>query len=703
MRFDSPRPLLRTLAVWLTVLACTALTAGLVWHGSYGEHTGLRHADSGLPMITAADGFFYLAHAKEEASEAMAPAPLLSRLAHYAANATGLPLEAVAFWLPCVLAAGMACWYAGWARLLRLSTTAAVLAAAAGSLVPAWVERSRMGWFDTDPGIAFLWQGMLWATACLGWPFAYGQNSGQRSLRGGWGESRGGGRRLLALAVLLLCGVVLALWWMPGAALLPLCLLLLAITFPWAHNRRESNIRFTLLAVLLMGGVLGLLLPDAFLPQRLAALRLYALEHARLILGMKEGLIYASIAELDPVKAPVYMRAIGGGMVGGVLALGAVLAFVSTRRAAAVFLLPSLAMLVLGAMGERFLYLAALPLGLAVGCLPETLTRLWEKSPLFSSFGGWSHAPRAALLTRTGGVLLACAALGNMLYFLWGWVPDGHFRHSHDTVAVHLRRASPPGSPVWNWWDDGYFLQARTGLRTLFDGGSQAPDAAFVAARPFVLEDTVLARRWIRFFSLRGVGALAVLERHWGGSESAVAALERVLAAPDAAAAAAVLRELPPLPPELGDAYPWLFPQGRVFLYLSHRVLRLSQWWMPLGQQLSPDRQAVRTHIDPIASEGLAYNTANGELTLPKAIGERGYSTVQGAYLTDVKPLAEPWPDKSGLYLVASLQSPWLYITTGHALHSLPLRLMAPGGAEIEGFTPIAVDYDAAGAWEVLP
>lgn len=721
MRTDTSPPALRTLAVWITVLICTAATALLVWQGSYDQHPDLRYADSGLPMITAADGFFYLAQAKDAGATS---APLLSRLARHAADATGLPLESVAFWLPCLLAAGMAFWYAGWARLLHLSITAAVLAAAAGSLMPAWVERSRIGWFDTDPGIAFLWQGTLWATACLGLP-AYA--SGMR-LR----------HRLTALAVLVLCGGLLAWWWMPGAALLPLCLALLGITFPWADTRREGALRLGLLLVVVIGGLLALFLPDALLPQAVSRLRLYALDHARLILGMKEGLIYASIAELDPVKADVYLRTVGGGVAGGVVVLGAVLAFACTQRAATLFLLPALGMLVLGIFGERFLYLAALPLGLALGWLPTVAAALGKDTlagrhacAVCATRHGQSLS-RPQLRSRplserlsslrgswVCGLLLVGVAFGNMLYFLSGWVPDGHFRQEHDTVAVHLRRASTPAAPVWNWWDDGYFLQARTGLRPLFDGGTQAPDVAFVAARPMVMENTLLARRWIRFFALRGVQALGIIEQHWGGAAkadgagsaadalgTAVAALERVLAAPHAEAAEAVLRTLPPLPPELGDARAWLFPQERVFLYLSQRVLRLSQWWMPLGTQRHPDRQdprQLRTHIDTISAEGLAFNTATGELTLPRGIAEKGYSTVQGAYLTDVKPLTEPWPDKGGIYLVASLQNPWLYMVTGQALPSLPLRLMAPGGLALEGFAPIAVDYNAAGAWEVLP
>lgn len=644
--------------------SAAALISLHVWNSAYSEE-GLRYADSNLPMITAADGFFYLHQAQEYLRAGVRASPLAASTAEIVRH-TGVALEYAAFWLPPLSALGMLFWYLGWARLLHLSPCLTGVAVLAGTLVPAWMERSRPGWFDTDPGIAVLWNGCLWATACLGWP----------------GPER---RRLLPFLVLVFCGLSLAWWWKPGAVLLPLCLLLWGATFFYARTRREAAARLGTAAILLAGGLLAALLPDAWLPDPAATGRAYALEHLRLILGWKEGAIFASIAEISAVAPRVFLTALGGSAGGGLILLTATLLFCLRQRTAAWFLLPGLLMLILGMRGERFLYLTALPLGLAAACLPRNLGALSER-----------------LCGRSATAIVAAALLlvllgGSQFHWLLRWTPGGYFRTAEDRVAVLLRRSSPPDAAVWAWWDDGYFLRARTRLRPLFDGGSQEPLRAWIAARPLVMENPLQARRWIRFFALRGVAGLAPLTAAWGGEEAAWQHLETIFAAP---APLPLLQSLPPLP---GGTRQWLFPEGRVFLFLSQRVLRLSQWWLPLGLQRHPDRADIRPHIDVFPKIGFRHDPATRSLTLPEAAVRKGYAHIGAVLETDVSPLGPPWPAVPGPYAVTSPHSPWLYIANEYSIRSLPLRLMAPGGAEIPGFSLVAADYAAAGAWEVLP
>lgn len=647
----------------LALAAAAGLIALRVWDGAYiGD--GLHYADTGLPMITAADGFHYLSRVQDYLRTEQ-PIPLLSLLTAELSRFTGIAPEYAAFWLPPVCALGMLFWYLGWARLLALSPWLTASAVLVGTFLPTWVERSRPGWFDTDPGIAVLWNGCLWATACLGLP---GKND-----------------RLLALAVLLFCGSLLAWWWTPGAMLLPLCLLLWGLTFFYGRTRLERRLRLGIAVALIIGGALAALLPDAWLPHAAATARVYALEHLRLILGLKEGAIFASIAELGAVHPYAYMLALGGGVAGGAALLTATALFCLRQRAEAWFLLPGLGMLILGIHGERFLYLAALPMGLAAACLPRNLSHLAEILRRRQSAG------------LSTAVLLLALIIGNQLHWLFNWLPDGYFRREQDRVAVLLRRASPPEAPVWNWWDDGYFLRARTRLRPLFDGGSQEPLRAWIAARPLATDNILLARRWIRFFSLRGVAGLAPIAAAWGGEDAAFKHLERIFSAVDPLP---LLAELPPLP---GGAREWLFPEGRVFLYFSQRVLRLSQWWLPLGLQRHPDAADIRPHIDVFPQNNFRYDAATGSVTLPEGALRKGYTRIGAVLMTDVTPLVPPWPVVPGPYIAVSPRSPWLYILNEHSIRSLPARLMIPGGADIPGFSLIAADYAAAGAWEVLP
>ena len=471
---------------------------------------------------------------------------------------------------------------------------------------------------------------------------------------------------------------------------MPLCLLLWGLTFFYGETRLEKRGRLGAAVALAASGALAVSLPDAWLPDAWlpdAALttRAYALEHLRLILGFKDEAIFSSIAELGAVSPYAYLRSLGGGVAGGVVLLAATALFCLRQRAAAWFLLPGLGMLGLGMHGERFLYLAALPLGLAAACLPRNLSHI---------AGAVRRRPATGALTA---VLLLALITGNQLYWLFNWLPDGYFRVEQDRVAVLLRRASPPEAPVWNWWDDGYFLRARTRLRPLFDGGSQEPLRAWIAARPLATDNMLLARRWIRFFSLRGVAGLAPAAAVWGGEEAAFGHLERIFSATDPLP---LLTDLPPLP---GGTRQWLFPEGRVFIYFSQRVLRLSQWWMPLGLQRHPRAADIRPYIDIFPQNGFHYDAGTGSVRLPEDAVRKGYTRIGAVLETDTAPLVPPWPDVPGPYVAASPQSPWLYILNEHSIRSLPVRLMVPGGANISGFSLIAADYAAAGAWEVLP
>lgn len=704
---------------------CLLLTLGLisaqVWRVCYdsslsdGPHAAaqLRYADTHDPMQTAADGFFYLA-ATEDIVQQGTAGPALSWVTAQLHVLTGLRVTTLALWLPVVTGFLLVGVYAVWGRLLRLTLWQTGAAAVFGTLVPAWIERSRLGWFDTDPGIALLWNACLLTTACLSWrgvpAWAGGPGradalapvvflSGASPPDGadgadGASEANGAGGTGWALSLhffgliclLLLWGGLLAWWWKPGAVLLPLCLGLWACSFVWSRRLWEKRLRLIVCVLLVLCAALFVMLPDtAFAP--LTQIRTYAVEHARLILGMKGDLISASIDEIKALPLGESLQNIGGNSAGGLAMLLALLCFCVRFPAAGWFFVPSLGALALGFVSERFLYLAALPLGLAAATLPGIVL-------------DWCRV-RDWRLRLSGHGMVWGLLLGCLLHWLLTWQPSGYFTQGHDSVAVALRQASPPHAPVWAWWDDGYFLRARAGLTPFFDGGSQEALRAYIVARPFMSEDTRLSRRWIRFFALRGQAGLNPLLAAWGDESTVWRHLEAIFAAEQPEL---VCASLPPLAAGNSvDTMAWLFPEGRVFLYFSQRILRLSQWWGTLGSQRHADVSHLRSCVDVFAKGGFFYAPQSQTVRLPDEALRKGYSGVSAVYNTHVQPLNPPWPEEDGLFAVNSAYSRWLYLVNRAGLTSLPLRLMAPGGAVLPGFRLLAADYDNAGAWEVLP
>ncbi len=658
----------QTLAAFMGCAFAILFATGIVWYSSYSTDT-LFYADTHTPMITAADGFYYLAAAQEYIGQNIRP-PALSWLAAFVHFVTGITLHNVAFWMPPFITLALFFCYAAWGRVLAFSPLTTFFAALIGSLIPAWLERSRIGWFDTDPGIGLLWNVCLVATAILSLP-----SNTPASQKISVADYK---THIIAVSVLLTAAPLLAWWWKPGAALAPFCLSVWGLTFFWAKTKTEYYARLITLALCLIAACVILLTPHSISPT-IAGLRHYALDHARLVLGIRGDIIATSIEEIATFPLKYSFKTLAGHWISGVFLLGTLACFALRYPRSLLFLLPSIVALCLGFFSERFLYLSALPLGLAAASFGQSVAT-WLKQE-----GVRRHAINAISIAI---ILLP------LVHWLWNWTPHGYFLREHDAVAAELRRSSPPNAPVWNWWDDGYFLRARAGLTTFFDGGSQDPLRAFITARPLMTEDLRFARRWIRFFSLRGIHALDPLTQHYQSADKAWDELEKIFAADRTDSS------ITALPPQIQD---WLFPTGPVYLYFSQRILTLSQWWGPLGLSRNPKKEDIRPCVDVFKVSTFYYNPETKHLILPEAVQARGYTGFTDIYETVSKPIKPPFPQGEGLFAINSPFSGWLYLTTRKGLTSLPIRLLAPGGIELEGFRPVAIDYDYAGAWEVLP
>ncbi|MGE4264128.1 MAG: hypothetical protein AB7E46_06625 [Desulfovibrio sp.] len=623
-------------------------------------------------MLGEADGYYHLWRSQVllEGKAAWLGEPALSVLGAAVQSISGVPMEMVAYWLPSLLALATGLWIWKWGRLLGAGQACCALAAFVGGLVPAWFTRACPGWYDTDPGVAFLWHGSLFATACL---------------------SLAPGRPALRHALLLTaCCLLLGWWWKPGFAMLPLCLALWGGTFFFARELAWRRARLVTGIAVLAGAAFFLALPAALLPQPLAVLRNYAISHAAMAVGRVSDATLLSIDELSPLTVSGILSELGGNAASGLLALAVTgLLFLRAPRAC-IFLLPSFATVALALFAQRFLYLAALPLALGVGLLPWLLDDL-RQSPRVAG-----KAPSRRVLGALAWSICLAIVL-SLAHGLSRTPLNFPFQEPQDRIARMLKRVAPPGAKLWNWWDDGYFLAARSGLAPLFHGGSQTGRMAFIAAHPLVSDDPLFARRWIRFFAARGDSALIPLRAALGSEEAAWATLEEVLAAPDVATA---LAQHPPI--EGGAA--WFEPQDRVFLYLPQRFLRLSKWWVGLGRSRTHDVGAFKAHIDTFRRTEFGFNTAQNQVILPQEALAKGYTDFGGVFVTNRTPLVPPFGGGvPGPYVVTSELSPWLYIVDETAIASVGFRLLAPGGVDLPGFAPVVVNYAYGGLWEVLP
>ncbi len=653
----------------VVILACW------VWNATYTDDTYF-YADNNAPMIIAADGFYYLSAATNYLTLNV-KAPPLSQLAALCHMVSGVSLMHIVFWLPMCFAFLHFILYFFWGKILNLSFLQIFFAASIGSSIPAWLKRSSIGWFDTDQVISLLWNLCIICTALL----IFSKNNVSHAKKNDCHNIQFFKTICFPLSGLILSGILLGWWWRPGSLLLPFCLFIWGITFFWAKTRIEYNIRLSVLGVSLLTAI-SFIICGYFFSISITSYYDYLLKHFQLLLGTTNDVIIHSISELHVLPLNITLQNLGGHWIGGILMLFVACCFIVRLRRMWIIFLPALVALTWGFAAERFIYLAALFLGLSAATFGQNIVFLFMKRKVHQKY---------TIILQGGIIITLLFCIGQ---WVCQWKPTGYFTKYHDAVAVALRNESSPRSFVWNWWDDGYFLRARANLTPLFDGGSQEKLRAYITSRPFMVENTDFARRWIRFFSIRGIEAMQPLIKHYKDPNIAWQTLEQIFLAKNSSV------KLQTLPQKLQT---WIFPEGKVYLYFSQRILRLSQWWGPLGLTLHPRKEDIRPFVNVFAKEDFYYNEQTKKLFLPLAVREKGYAGVNAVYNTQYKPLHPPFPEKDGVFAIVSPYSDWLYLVNRKGLSSLPIRLLAPGGVILDGFRPIATDYNFAGAWEVLP
>jgi hypothetical protein len=377
-----------------------------------------------------------------------------------------------------------------------------------------------------------------------------------------------------------------------------------------------------------------------------------------------------------------------------------------------------------GLKSQRLIYLSAFPLALSAALLPLTLKdlgaglgRFWASlSPRAPSWlsrlaaasglsGLWAKRPPLSSLSvpLLLGLFLSCA------WWAGSRQVSVHWNRQHDLVLAPVRQMISEGETAafFNWWDDGYFILVRTGLQPFFHGSTQTPETAYVASRPWMMTDRAAAARWMRFFALRGRDTLKTLEGVWG-LDQAFFKLEQMFLClnPDGSRRegssypADLDADLAALPGGLS----YIFPQGRVFWFIPREFMDLSAWWVAMGYSRPARPDLVRPHITAIGREEFVFDRESRNLTLTDRLKARGYEFFGDVVDTSVTPLAAPWPSLkfAAPYIVFSPRNRLAYITDQLGLSSLPLALMAPGGAELDNFKAVSGNYEVGGLWEVL-
>ena len=454
-------------------------------------------------LLATHDAYFWVAGAEgvNPSSEPLPMAVMLNILSWIFPS----PTANLAFWASALLAALVAIPMALWAYFLG-APYAALIVPILGALAPAFYNRTRLGFYDTDWATLFFpllisWLLAVWIQARLRDPVSTSRSDpGEKQYRNipailivltavavPWHNSIG----LYLIALLGIAATLVVFLGVPetrSASFLTLIAIALVVGASWAgavsglllvwwmgryptkfRHPASSRIIGVLLVILLVV-ITGIQFQE-YLSHKIPA-------YAGKLFGdggsQPSGfaLIFpdlaASVRETQKVNLSM---ALEGMAFYPLLGAAGVLGYLVLlwKKPAAVFLLPLL-LLGMGSvrLGIRFTMFATpvVLLGLLVP-LEWVVVQAGQRY-------AWDKRLRAVIALTVVLVLIPM-----MYQFIWSLPVETVVSKAHAEALTTLGEVADPAGTVWTWWDYGYASQHFAGLETFADGGRNTGDYLF--------------------------------------------------------------------------------------------------------------------------------------------------------------------------------------------------------------------------------
>ena len=178
---------------------------------------------------------------------------------------------------------------------------------------------------------------------------------------------------------------------------------------------------------------------------------------------------------------------------------------------------------------ERFSILAVLPVALlAAYGMRETL----ELARDTAEFLTWAPVPARKAVQVFAFVIVTLAILPRSLIGAHVAGFQSHFIMNDAWYGVFedLKNSAPKDAIVDSWWPPGYFINAISGLRSVVDGGSHHFHENFWMAKAFMSRDERESCGLFRMLAAGGNHAMEFLEDHGIHGDPAVALILKVVA-----------------------------------------------------------------------------------------------------------------------------------------------------------------------------
>jgi len=649
----------------------------------------------GVPLLTTFDGFHYARLARDlvegnykpldelrcvpKSPARPLPPPLLSLTLAGIVKLTGASIDWVCTLFPPVF--GVLLFFPVFLIGRLWGNTFTGITAGLLSLVsPYYVNRSRLGWLDTDCGnVTFTMLAAYLAIRCV---------------------TTEGRRQLYYLGGVLINFVAYLFWWdSTPPVVVATCLGSLLLSWVSEKKSFRRNL-FPVAAATLIIGVIMICFQGLEFWHNLFH---HLLGQFKYISKASPGdfpNIGLSISEQAkiPFEGVVEISA-GNWFLFTAAALGAVLLFVGSPSRGLQLLVP------LGLGGLTFFYarrfgiFLAPFLGLGIGHLLFWLKeQVLNRSPrtLWKSLhiAGWLAIP----------VGIGHLVLINVGTTFWPVEPPSIIK------GMDLaRQKTPPDSLIWAWWDHGYPIHYWGRRGTISDGAYHDGELAMINAFAMVSPDYRLSANWMHFYATRGIDGFHRVYSQLGGASKGLDFIREVLVAgPEKALGVITRYGLKPEEQWLQFFYPPLDQRRKLFLFLDERLVGTSYWWYWLGSWDIEEQNGVR----PILHFFVQVKQEGDQLLGKPPFAVDLKQGIFSAAKTSM-PLAmvvvrqgEQWQEMQyrdvGMIFEHDPQSAWGTLCSPEIYESLFNKLFFLGMADIRFFKPVFLSTGIVQLWEVL-
>ena len=561
------RRLIKLLSIFLIIVVGLVLRLNPL--SDWAEHPELALYE-GEPILTTFDGYYYLGLARDllegrytavnenrivpDYPMRPQPVPLMSAVAAGVAGVTGWSLNWVAALLPAVLGILLALpvfaigrFYGG--AFMGLSAALLVLVS------PYYVNRSSVGWFDTDCLLVTLLMTMIYCFL----QFAV------KETRSRYGYLAAG-----------LTTYLLMMWWWDQTpqvvTVLASAALALATLFFYRPKASGEWWWFVAIVGVCMAVVLywqGIGFPAGIF-RSVAGNFLY--------ISKSTGSLFpntgASVGEQIQYPLFVVMKMTTGHPIILLLAVAGLLWLLVQKPKESLFLAIPVGLSVLAlAFASRFLIYVAPVVALGIAYLA---TQVWRMG---------SHS--IALTFAAPALVFAALIPGYQQILKIERFPQENPSLIDGMVAAE--KLTPENAVVWAWWDHGYPMAYWSRRGTINDGQVHSGERSAYTALPLVSSSPRLSANFMQFFVARGISGVHEFYQAVGGKpEDSYELMLRILFDGPEKGRALLQSAMASFENPSKSVNEWLtffYPEdGRpVYLYLDWRLTKIAYWWFWLG------------------------------------------------------------------------------------------------------------------------